>query len=193
MSLEEIFELFDILIYTDKLIGSHHPEMLVLFKNSKSFQFEKTSNWAGHWSALSDFEEYTHCGNSSFVGVLSFLLLVTEQVAFIAAVLGSTALHLPKSIQPLGQGHLNFSPNLLSVQAQLQSGKREEWGEARCLQLKKEKRRKQTLSDGEVFKNTGEDLGWLQAVRSKWEGNCPTEYVSKSCALVTVQRLQSHK
>lgn len=128
-------------------------EMLVLFKNSKSFQFEKTSNWAGHWSALSDFEEYTHCGNSSFVGAFSFLLLVTEQVAFIAAVLGSTALHVPKSIQPLGQGQLNFSPNLLSVQAQLQPGKREEWGEARCLQVKKEKRRKQTLSDVEVFKN----------------------------------------
>ena len=35
VNVEEIDELFDILIYADKLIGSNHLEMLVLFENGK--------------------------------------------------------------------------------------------------------------------------------------------------------------
>lgn len=53
----------------------------------------------------------------------------------------------------LGPGLAKISPNLLSTQDLLQSGKMEEWDEVRYLQLKKDKRRKQAPADGEMLKN----------------------------------------
>lgn len=111
--------------------------------------------------------ENTHTtANSSFAGDISLLSFWSPCNINHCPSIDQPVLHARELNQPLNQAQLNFFPNLHSIQTQSQSRKTE------LMEERGEVRRGGGRSRHELMEKclriaTMEDVGWLQAVRSK--------------------------